>query len=251
MSDENMDKSLLDIDQVTLYLGKKQILNNLSMSFWPGHIHAVVGPNGAGKSTLASTIMGLSGYGEFEGDIRFQGTSIKKLTTDERARLGITMAWQEPARFEGLSVKTFIIAGSADKSDEKAAWALEVVGLDPGEYLSRAVDQTLSGGERKRVELASILVMEPALVMMDEPDSGIDVDALDKIFLAMRRLKENGTTILLITHSRTVLEKADHAFLLCCGQLVEKGEVDKIMAYFGDKCLPCDHKNQPLKEAVS
>ncbi|MDY6905865.1 MAG: ABC transporter ATP-binding protein [Thermodesulfobacteriota bacterium] len=251
MNDTTAENGILDVDQVTLYLGKKRILNDLSISFWPAHIHAVVGPNGAGKSTLASTIMGLNGYGDFEGDVRFKGASIKALSTDERARKGITLAWQEPARFEGLSVKAFVSAGAVDKSDEKAGWALDVVGLNPAEYLDRAVDKTLSGGERKRVELASILTMEPALVMMDEPDSGIDVDALNKIFKAIALLKEKGTTVLMITHSQTVLEQADHAFLLCCGQVVQKGPVDKIMDYFGDKCLPCNHKNQPVPEAVN
>jgi Fe-S cluster assembly ATP-binding protein len=123
--------------------------------------------------------------------------------------------------------------------------ALELVGLDPNRYLERAVDRTLSDGERKRIELASILTMAPQLVLMDEPDSGIDVDALQRIFEAIRFLKEKGTTVLLITHSATVLEQADHAFLLCCGKLVEKGPVDKIMKYFGEKCIPCDHQNQP------
>lgn len=246
-----MESGILDVDQLTLHLGKKRILDNLSISFWAGHVHAVVGPNGAGKSTLASTIMGLHGYENFEGDIRFRGSSIKSISTDERARKGITLAWQEPARFEGLSVKAFISAGAVDKSDDKARWALDVVGLSPAAYLDRAVDKTLSGGERKRVELASILTMEPALVMMDEPDSGIDVEALKKIFEVIALLKEKGATVLMITHSQTVLEQADHAFLMCCGRLMEKGRVDKIMSYFGDKCLPCNHQNQPDLEAVS
>ncbi len=250
MSDTSRQESILEVDKLTLYLGKKPILDELSISFWPGHIHAVVGPNGAGKSTLASTIMGLSGYHDYEGNIRFQGETIKDLTTDQRARRGITLAWQEPARFEGLAVRTFLGAGAVDKSEEKAAWALEVVGLKPEEYLDRSVDKTLSGGERKRIELASILTMDPVLVMMDEPDSGIDVEALQKIFQAIRRLKEEGTTVLLITHSQAVLENADHAFLMCCGKVIEKGAVDKIMTYFGEKCLPCNHKNQPDPEAV-
>lgn len=175
----------------------------------------------------------------------FEGESVRDLSVDERARKGITLAWQEPARYEGLTVETFITAGAGDKSSQNSGRALELVGLEPDEYLHRAVDQTLSGGERKRVELASILTMEPKLVMMDEPDSGIDVEALEKIFGAIQFLKEKGTTVLLITHSPTVLEKAVHAFLICCGKMVEKGSVEKIMQYFGEKCMPCDHKNQP------
>ncbi|MGD9301148.1 MAG: ABC transporter ATP-binding protein [Desulfobacterales bacterium] len=239
---------IVETRDVVLDLGDKRILDHLSMEFWPGHVHAVVGPNGAGKSTLAHTIMGLAGYANFEGDILFKGESLRDLSIDERARRGITLAWQEPARFEGLTVKQFLGAGAGDPSPSSLEQALDLVGLDPDQYLQRAVDQTLSGGERKRIELASILTMAPRLVLMDEPDSGIDVDALQRIFEAIRHLKQKGTTVLLITHSATVLEQADHAFLLCCGQLVEKGSVDKIMKYFGEKCIPCDHQNQPNLE---
>jgi Fe-S cluster assembly ATP-binding protein len=239
------ETTLLEAKEIVLDLGDRRILDHLSMEFWKGYVHAVVGPNGAGKSTLANAIMGLSGYGSYGGDILFEGETLAGLSIDQKARKGITLAWQEPARYEGLTVETFINAGAVDKSAQNSGRALELVGLQPEEYLDRAVDKTLSGGERKRIELASILTMEPKIIMMDEPDSGIDVEALEKIFDAIRFLKEKGTTVLLITHSATVLEKADHAFLICCGQMVEKGPVEKIMEYFGEKCIPCDHKNQP------
>jgi Fe-S cluster assembly ATP-binding protein len=244
------ERSILEVKDVVLDLGKKRILDHLSMDFWAGHVHAVVGPNGAGKTTLASTIMGLAGYRKFEGDILFEQDSLKKLSVDQRARRGITLAWQEPARYEGLSVKNFITAGSQDKSENNVQRALELVGLDPDNFMERTVDRTLSGGERKRIELASILTMEPKLVMMDEPDSGIDVEALEKIFEAVRFIKEKGATVLLITHSPTVLKQADHAFLICCGKMIEKGSSDKILKYFGEKCIPCDHKNRPTAEEM-
>jgi Fe-S cluster assembly ATP-binding protein len=240
------EKVILSVEHLNLVLGDKHILNDLSIEFWEGHIHAVLGPNGAGKSTLASAIMGLSGYREFEGDIRFDGTSIRALPIDARARLGITMAWQEPARFEGLTVARFIGAGL--QNGLSPASALEIVGLDPDAYLNRIVDRTLSGGERKRIELASILVMKPKLVLMDEPDSGIDVEALRRIFDAMHYLKDHGTTVLLITHSQEVLRAAEHAFLICCGRLLEKGSVEKINSFFANRCLPCNHKNEPSEE---
>lgn len=242
------EKSILEVRNLVLDLGKKRILDHLSMDFWAGHVHAVVGPNGAGKSTLASTIMGLAGYRKFEGDILFEQDSLKELSVDQRAKRGITLAWQEPARYDGLSVKTFITAGSRDKSESIVKWALDLVGLDPDNFMGRTVDRTLSGGERKRIELASILTMEPKLVMMDEPDSGIDVEALEKIFEAVRFIKEKGATVLLITHSPTVLKQADHAFLICCGKMIEKGSSDKILQFFGEKCIPCDHKNRPIAE---
>jgi Fe-S cluster assembly ATP-binding protein len=119
------------------------------------------------------------------------------------------------------------------------------VGLDPSEYLGRAVDRTLSGGERKKIELASILAMQPKLVMLDEPDSGIDVASLQNILQALKHFKSYGATVLLITHSVTVLGQAEHAFLMCCGREVLKGTVDKILPYFEGECIPCDHKNRP------
>ena len=246
-----MPKGILEVDDVTLKLGGKTILDGLSLDVWEGHVHAIVGPNGAGKSTLASTIMGLAGYRGHSGTLRYRGEDITGLTVDQRARRGITLAWQEPARFEGLGVRSFVQSGAGDDDIGKAREALEVVGLDPDKYLDRAVDQTLSGGERKRIELASILAMEPDLVIMDEPDSGIDVEALNRIFEAMRSLRKRGATVLLITHSMTVLEQADHAFLICCGRIVDKGDVERISGFFGDKCLPCDHKNVPDEEVFA
>ncbi len=240
-----MNEAILQVDRITLTLDKRTILNQLSIAFWKGHVHALVGPNGAGKSTLASVIMGLSGYREYEGDLVYEGQSLKNVPLDERARRGITLAWQEPARFEGLRVEAFIRAAARDRGDARIREVLEQVGLKAEDYLNRAVDHTLSGGERKRIELASILAMEPRLVLMDEPDSGIDVGALDRIFDTLQTLKKKNATVILITHSPVVLRHAEHAFLMCHGQLIDKGSVDKIGKYFTGKCLPCDHINQP------
>jgi len=248
-SDRVRATTILELKNVTLCLDGKRILNDLSIEFWQGHIHALIGPNGAGKSTTANVIMGLSGYTDFQGDVLYQGQSIKGLSIDQRARLGITLAWQEPARFEGLSVYWFIKAAAGNRSDSKIREALRQVGLEPEKYLGRAVDRTLSGGERKRIELASILAMEPKLVLLDEPDSGIDVEALERIFDALKLLKQQGTTVIMITHSLTVLRHAEHAFLLCCGRLVSKGSVEKIAHYFQQRCIPCDHQELKLREA--
>ncbi len=240
--------SILRLEGIRLVLGEKPILNNLSMEFWEGHVHAIVGPNGAGKSTLASTLMGLKGYRDFEGDILLDDESIKTLSIDERARKGISLGWQEPARFEGISVRDFLRASSGNKPLKELNEVLAQVGLDPEEYLNRSVDKTLSGGERKRIELASLLVMQPRVVLLDEPDSGIDIEALERIFDALRILKSRGSTIILITHSLAVLKQAEHAFLMCHGEIVDKGVVDKISGYFENKCIPCAHKNIPGSE---
>ena len=242
--------SILSVCNVTQILDGKTVLDDLSLDFWKGHVHAVIGPNGAGKSTLANTIMGLHGYTAHEGDILFDGESLRDVPVDERARRGITLAWQEPARFEGLSVHKFITAGAAEKNRRHAMELLELLGLDGNTYIDRNVDRTLSGGERKRIELASILAMAPRVVLMDEPDSGIDVEALQRIFAALHGLKSKGITVILITHSLAVLEQADHAFLMCHGRLLDKGSIDRIGGYFTNKCIPCDHRNQPDAEEV-
>ncbi|MCX8124723.1 MAG: ABC transporter ATP-binding protein [Spirochaetes bacterium] len=237
--------TILKLENVSLSLDNKPILNNLSVDFWEGHIHAIVGPNGAGKSTLSYVIMGLSGYRNITGTIYFKGKPINDLSIHQRARLGISLGWQEPARFEGLTVAQYLNASKKDHGmsvDE----AMEVVGLSTAEYLPRACDKTLSGGERKRIELASLLVMQPELVLLDEPDSGIDIEALERIFDAINLLKERGSTVITITHSMAVLKKAEHAFLMCHGSIIDKGSIDKISGYFENKCIPCEHKNIPV-----
>lgn len=239
-------KSILQLKNLSLSLDGKKILDDLNIDFWEGHVHAVVGPNGAGKSTLAYALMGLDGYrGKVEGEMIFDGETINSLRVDERAARGISLSWQEPARFEGLTVEKFLWASAREKSDEVIREALQRVSLDPGAYLSRAVDRTLSGGERKKIELASLLVMRPRLIMLDEPDSGIDVTSLQNIFDAIKFFKAFKSTVILITHSPAVLAQAEHAFLLCCGQLIDKGGVEKINHYFKEKCIPCDHQNVP------
>jgi Fe-S cluster assembly ATP-binding protein len=242
---------ILELRGLTLDLGGRRILNGLTVDFWEGHVHALIGPNGAGKSTLAGAIMGLPDYRHLRGEILLDGEPIQGLSVDERARRGITLAWQEPARFEGLRVDRFILAGAKVRDRETVGRVLRRVGLDPEKYAARAVDKTLSGGERKRIELASILAMEPRVVLMDEPDSGIDVEALTRIFDALADFKERGTTVILITHSQEVLKHAEHAFLLCDGRIIDKGSVGRIDDYFGDKCACCDHANLPTSEEMA
>lgn len=241
--------NILKVEDLHLELDNKPIIRGLSLDIWEGHIHAIVGTNGAGKSTLVNTIMGLYGYEDFTGNIFYKDTSLKGLSLDERARLGITLAWQEPARFEGLRVKDFIQSSAKDKSIQRVKEVLNTVGLRPELFMMRAVDKTLSGGERKKVELASILAMEPDLAFLDEPDSGIDIESIERIFEVVEILKKKGTTVVFITHSTAVLSQADHAFLVCGGQIIDKGSPDKISKYFESQCFTCDVKDpKAMKE---
>jgi Fe-S cluster assembly ATP-binding protein len=167
---------LLDIKDLTIPTldGKRFILNKTSFGVKEGSIHAVIGPNGSGKSTLAYCIMGLENYKPSSGKIYFDGIDVTEMSITERAKLGITLAWQEPARIEGLSVKKYISLGIKEKVNlkEKVKEALEIVNLPPEKYVNRCVDETLSGGERKRIELAAVIAMKPRLIILDEPDSG-------------------------------------------------------------------------------
>ncbi len=231
--------ALLQVKDLTLSLNGQPILAGLSLEIEAGAVHALVGPNGAGKTTLAYAVMGLPDYEPDSGEILFDGERINDLPLEERARRGLSLAWQEPARFEGLPVREFLRAGREDKPEERLREVLQSVALDPDEYLDRAMDSGLSGGERKRIELASILAMGPKLMIADEPDSGIDVEALRRMFELFDHLPDDDTTVLLVTHSSEVMSHADTATLVCCGRTVEEGSAEKIRQYFTDRCIPC------------
>jgi len=233
-------KEILKIEKVSLNLNGRQILKDLSISVREGDIHSILGTNAAGKSSLAYLIMGCSGYKPQSGKIYFLGKDITELSISERAKLGITLAWQEPARFEGLTVKDYISVGMKEKDDSLIEEALNYVLLNPKVYLNRPVDKTLSGGERKRIELAAVFAMKPKLVILDEPDSGIDILALDNIVGLIKKLKENGTTVLLITHREEVAEIADRTTLICSGYVVKEGIPQEVGMYFKEKCIPCE-----------
>jgi len=239
---------ILKIDKISLNLNERQILKELSLSVKEGDIHSILGTNAAGKSSLAYLIMGSVGYKPQSGKIYFSGKDITELSISERAKLGITLAWQEPARFEGLTVKDYISVGMKEKDDSLIEEALNYVLLDPRVYLNRPVDKTLSGGERKRIELAAVFAMEPKFVVLDEPDSGIDILALDNIVEVIKKLKENGTTVLLITHREEVAEIADRTTLICSGYVVKEGNPQEVGKYFKEKCIPCPTKIYPQEE---
>ncbi len=243
-----MTETLLEVRDLRLALDGQTILQGLNLTVLRGEVHALVGPNGAGKSSLAYALMGLSGYEPEGGTIRFAGQSLAGLSVHERARLGLSLAWQEPARFEGLSVRDFLSAGAAEPGEDILRGTLAEVALDPDLYLGRLVDKGLSGGERKRIELASILVMKPRMIVADEPDSGIDVDALSRMFDMFAALRAQRTTVLLVTHSAEVMKHADRATLVCCGQTVEEGPAGRIRRYFTDRCVPCPHHDPRRRE---
>jgi len=229
---------LLEIKNLTYTAGDKQILDEFSLSIEESEVHALLGTNGTGKSTLAYVIMGCEGYKPASGDLLFNGKTIDELKIHERAQLGITMAWQEPVRFEGINVRNYLALKSKEADP---SMYLEMVGLHPELYLHRMVDKSLSGGERKRIELASILALHPKLALLDEPDSGIDMLSTQDIINVINVFKKNGASVLLITHREEISLIADKASQMCKGKIVCSGNPEKVAEYYKSrKCLVCD-----------
>lgn len=238
---------ILQVENLSLRRDGREILRHLNLAVRAGEVHALLGLNGSGKSSLAYTLMGCAGYTPDAGRILFDGRDVTALGISERARLGITLAWQEPARFEGLPVAAYVQLGmaNADSSTTPAALlrtqvrdALEAVALPSNVYARRVVDQTLSGGERKRVELASVFAMHPRLAILDEPDSGIDALSLADIGALIRRMASEGTTVLLITHRDEMATVADRASLMCQGTILWSGASAEAQQYYGTRCRP-------------
>ncbi|MFX1398856.1 MAG: ATP-binding cassette domain-containing protein [Promethearchaeota archaeon] len=227
---------LLELQNITIPTldQKRVILKNTSFEVIEGSIHAIIGPNGSGKSTLAYTIMGLQNYYPSEGKILFDGIDITNLSIDERARLGITLAWQEPARIDGLTIFKYISLGIKDKTNlrEKVADALRIVNLEPDNYLSRIIDESLSGGERKRVELAAAIAMRPRLILLDEPDSGLDMIVIEDFLNIFNKIKELNMTILLITHREDIGMVADYGSLIWRGEHLLTDEFPRVMVRY-------------------
>jgi len=242
---------MLELKNITLIKNGKAILNHLDLHIMPQEIHAILGMNGTGKTTLANTIMGLPGYKINSGKMLWEQKDITNLSVTERAKLGITLAWQEPARFEGLTVFEYLKLGNHSNNENLTpAKCLESVGLEPSKYLRRELDSTLSGGERKRIELASVLAMNPRLAILDEPDSGIDALSIDYIKQVIRMLVTHGASVLLITHHEEVAAIADRTSALCAGVILKTGLPEEITRFFRNHCRPCLHVNQPEEEVV-
>ncbi len=214
---------LLDVEGVALTREGRTILHNINLSVLAGEIHALLGVNGSGKSSLAYAIMGCEDYRPDTGNIVFAGRDVSNLPMHERARLGLTLAWQEPARFDGLPIGDYLTLGRPSISREEVWEALHAVALDPMIYLPRALDRTLSGGERKRIELAAVYAMRPRLAILDEPDAGVDVLSFGDIQQVVQRMARAGCAVLLITHRNDMVAIADRASVMNAGSILVTG----------------------------
>jgi len=224
---------MLKVENLTVVRNEKDIVKDVSFNVGYGEIHLLLGVNGSGKTTLAQAIMGIY---PCRGKIIFEGEDITALPIHERARRGITLAFQEPARFEGLLVKDYLMLSAKDKRMGRLEEVIKMVGL-PKSILFQEVGENLSGGERKRVELASVILMEPKLAILDEPDSGIDMLSFRLISEVIRKMKDMGTSVMLITHSEDMINIADRATILCSGKVIATGEREEIKKLF--RYSPC------------
>jgi len=240
---------MLEVEKLQLRLNGKLIINDLNLHVNKGEIHGILGENGTGKTTLGYLIMGTNNYKPTGGRIIFEGQDIADLSVSQRAKKGISLAWQEPARIEGLRVSDYLKLSGNNSGIEPIEHYLRMVGLEPAQYLDRDIDNTLSGGERKRIELASLLAMHPKLAILDEPDSGIDIISLPLILNGIVEMSKQGSSVLLITHNEKVAEIAHRVSVLCAGKILMTGAPAEMSQWFKDNCRSCPHINEPIEGA--
>lgn len=221
---------------------KKQlgILDNINLTIPDGEFLVITGPNGGGKSTLARLIMGLES--PTEGKIIFNGSDITNLPINERAKLGIGYAFQQPPRFKGMTVRRLLsLAHGSDLPDDECCSYLTAVGLCSKDYLNREVDTSLSGGEVKRIEIATLMARSLQLAIYDEPEAGIDLwsfTMLVESFKAMNR--DNSRSTVIISHQERIMQLADRIAVIADGRIREQGAREeifpKLMGEFSEGC---------------
>lgn len=209
---------------------KKEILKNININIDKNKFIAVTGPNGSGKSTLAKIIAGI--IKPSNGQIFFNGTDITNINITDRAKAGIGYAFQQPVKFKGLQVYDLLkIASNNNLKTEQACEYLSKVGLCAGKYVEREIDGSLSGGELKRIEIATILAKQPKLSVFDEPEAGIDLWSFQNLIKVFNLMRENinSGTIIVISHQERILNIADEIIVLADGKITMQGNKDYIL----------------------
>ena len=213
----------------------KKILNGLDLEINPGEIHVIMGPNGSGKSTLANTILNNPRYIVTQGNIEFEGKDITNMRTNEIAKLGIFMSFQTPEEIPGITVAKFLKSTKKAITGENASIVslsneignnMDQLNMDRS-YLSRDFNVGFSGGEKKKNEILQMLTLNPKLVMLDETDSGLDVDAIKTVVKGINLYKNDNNAVLIITHSTKILDglNIDKVHVLVNGKIVESGDI--------------------------
>ena len=252
--------ALLEIKDLHVEVDGKEILRGVNLEIGKGEVHVLLGPNASGKTTLGMALVGMPTYKVSKGEIIFDGTNLVNLSIDKRARKGIGFAFQFPPSISGVKLRDIIrLCGgkgpwdpSKEPEERFATEALKNVGL-PTNFRDRDVNVGFSGGERKRSELAQIFAMKPHLMVLDEPDSGVDIDSLKLIGGRVDSfVKGTGGALLLITHHRHILQyiEADLAHVMCDGKIVVSEYPDDILSKIEEQgyCAYVDICPPALKE---
>ncbi len=220
--------------------GEKEILNDVSLTLPDGKFLVITGPNGGGKSTLAKVIMGLEK--PTEGQIIWNGTDITDLSITERAKLGIGYAFQQPPRFKGLSVRDLLsLAHGSDLPEDQCCTYLTSVGLCSKDYLNREVDSSLSGGEIKRIEIATLMARDLQLAIYDEPEAGIDLWSFNMLVESFKSIsKIRKESMIIISHQERIMKIADEIAVIAGGKVQKHGPCNEIfsqlMSQFDNSC---------------
>src|SRR2546421_8439273 len=233
VADTAVDTATLEIRDLHASVEGKEILKGIDLTVRQGEIHALMGPNGSGKSTLANVLMGRPGYGVTKGEVRFKGEDVLSLTPDQRAQRGLFLAFQYPTEVPGVSVVNFLrTAYKAVKGEEISALAfrkhmkekMNLLGVEDS-MVQRYVNQGFSGGEKKRNEVLQLAVLEPQMAILDETDSGLDIDSLREVATGVAQLAGPELGVLIITHYQRILNyiTPDRVHVMMEGRIVKTG----------------------------
>jgi Fe-S cluster assembly ATP-binding protein len=229
---------MLKIVNLHASVEQKQILKGLNLEIKPGEVHAIMGPNGAGKSTLGFILSGREGYQVTDGNVDFKGEALLDMEIEERARKGLFLAFQYPVEIPGVSNMEFMkeslnaVRGQRGETPltaaeflKKAKEACKQVQL-PLDFLKRGVNEGFSGGEKKRNEIMQMIILEPSLCILDESDSGLDIDALQVVANGVNSQRDGKRSFIVITHYQRLLDyiKPDYVHILANGKVVKSGD---------------------------
>ncbi len=243
---------VLEIKDLHVSIGDKEILKGVNLKTNPGEVHAIMGPNGSGKSTLAYTLLAHPKYQVTKGDILLDGESILGLTADQRAKKGLFLAFQYPTEVSGVGFSHFLrtaynsLSKAMDGDDREVFITVREfqkylkeniakVGLRE-EFLSRYLNEGFSGGEKKRAEVLQMAVLKPKISILDEPDSGLDIDAVQSVAKAISNVSTTDATVIIITHYARILkflDKLDYVHVFAQGKVIQTGDAslaDKLEA---------------------
>ena len=229
---------LLKVEDLHARAGDTPILKGLNLEVNPGEVHAIMGPNGSGKSTLTKVIAGHPSYEVTAGTIHYEGQDLVELETDERSRAGIFLAFQYPVEIPGVSNSQFMRQAYNERRkalglheldplefDDLIREKIKVVDMDP-KFLDRSVNVDFSGGEKKRNEILQMAVLEPRLALLDETDSGLDIDALRTVAKGINTLTDSDNAVVMVTHYQRMLDyvEPDFVHVMSDGKIVKSGD---------------------------